>query len=150
MVDRSVPTIVVGVDGSPTSATALRWAMRQAALTGAEVEAVTSWRYPDFYGWDPGVPMSDFAQWAGQAQREVVDEVAAETPDVTVQCTVGQGEPAQVLLDAAKGAELLVVGNRGRGGVTSVLLGSVSHHCAQYAECPVVIVREPDDRATGG
>lgn len=149
MTDRDVRTIVVGVDGSPTSAAALRWGVRQAALTGAEVRAVTSWRYPDFYGWDPGVPVSDFADWAGQAQREVVEEVSAEAPDVTVRCTVGQGDPASVLLDAAQGAELLVVGNRGHGGVTSVLLGSVSHRCAQEAECPVVIVRQPGDRAGG-
>lgn len=111
---------------------------------------MTSWRYPDFYGWDPGVPISDFADWAGQALRQVVEEVSVEAPGVTVRSTVGQGDPAQVLLDAAKGAELLVVGNRGHGGVTSALLGSVSHRCAQEAECPVVIVRRSDDRASEG
>lgn len=138
-------TIVVGVDGSDTSAAALRWALHQAALSGASVHAVTSWNYPEFYGWDPGVPASDFAGWAGEAQQQVVDKVRAEVPDVTVQCTVQQGDPARVLLDAAAGADLLVVGNRGHGGVTSILLGSVSHHCAQHADCPVVIVRHVGD-----
>ncbi len=135
------PRIVVGVDGSPTAEAALRWAVAQAELTGAGIDAVMSWRFPVFYGWDPGLPASDFSGWAEQALTEALDKVRASGTTVTIRPHVLEGDPALVLLDEAAGADLLVVGSRGHGGVTSLALGSVSHHCAQHAECPVVIVR---------
>ena len=66
-----------------------------------------------------------------------------EAPEVEIRPLVVQDNPAQALLDCAKGADLLVVGNRGHGGFTGALLGSVGQHCAQHAECPVVIIRGP-------
>ena len=76
--------------------------------------------------------------------------MADEVPDVEIRPLVVQDNPAQALLDCAKGADLLVVGNRGHGGFTGALLGSVGQHCAQHAECPVVIVRGPKARIKRG
>ncbi|MEU6173741.1 universal stress protein [Streptantibioticus parmotrematis] len=146
--DREPERIVVGVDGSATSKDALRWAVRQARLTGSVVEAVTAWDYPQFYGsmgWMPAATDLGLEEAAGKALGTAVEEVGAGYPDgpgVEIRTTVGYGVPATVLLEAAKGAALLVVGNRGHGGFTEALLGSVGQHCVQHAECPVVVIRE--------
>jgi nucleotide-binding universal stress UspA family protein len=66
--------------------------------------------------------------------------VGART-DITRPPQPVEGNPAQVLLDASAGADLLVVGSRGHGGFASALLGSVSQHCVHHADCPVVIIR---------
>jgi len=138
--------IVVGVDGSPSSKAALAWAVEQAGLTGASVEAVIAWHYPVAVGGIPFAPMGagDFTDY-GELAAKVLDEATAATVDpdgpVKVSSVVREGNAAQVLLDAAKDAELLVVGSRGHGGFTEALLGSVSQACVHHARCPVVIIR---------
>jgi nucleotide-binding universal stress UspA family protein len=69
-------------------------------------------------------------------------EVMKDHPDVTVTPVVVEGHPAQVMVEASRDAELLVVGSRGRGAFTGMVLGSVSQHCVQQAECPVVVVHQ--------
>jgi nucleotide-binding universal stress UspA family protein len=140
------PRIVVGVDGSEPSKRALRWAANQAKLTGAELEVVTTWEYPPTLGWAPPYP-SDFDPDAdaGKALRETVDAVLGSDPGVVVHQRVTEGHPAFVLTEAAKGATLLVVGSRGHGAFSGMLLGSVSEYCASHASCPVVVVRHADD-----
>lgn len=134
--------IVVGVDGSPSSKAALRWALGQARRTGARVQAVTSWEYPAYYGMAGAYPYEDFAATAGKILSGSVQEaLGLEEPDVVVLETVVAGHPAQVLIDKSAHAALLVVGSRGHGAFTGTLLGSVSQHCAQHAHCPVVVVR---------
>lgn len=140
------PRIVVGVDGSSSSRDALRWAVAQARLSGAEVEAVTTWEYPAATGWSVPVPADDLARAASAALTESVREVVGEDgPPVAVRQSVVLGNAAQVLLEAARGAELLVLGNRGHGGFAGALLGSVGQHCVHHAPCPVVIVRHEKD-----
>lgn len=134
--------IVVGVDGSPSSNVALRWAVRQARLTGARVEAVTAWQFPTYYGWDLLPDSADVESTARSMLEEAIAGVTTLAPGVKIQPTVRQGNPAQVLLDDAKGAELLVVGSRGHGGFTEALLGSVGQHCVHHATCPVVVIRD--------
>ncbi len=136
--------IVVGVDGSPSSMKALRWAIRQAKLTGAEVEAVTAWSYPSGYGWAPSSEGGavDFEGDAGKILVEALAQVSGIAPDVVVEPLVAQGHAADVLVRAAEGADLLVVGSRGHGGFTGMLLGSVSQHCVQHATCPVLVLRD--------
>ncbi|MCA1221227.1 universal stress protein [Streptomyces sp. 8L] len=132
--------VVVGVDGSDSSKEALRWAVSQAEATGATVDAVTTWEFP-VTGWTPGVTNGQFAEWAEQTLNESVDDVVGPGAPVEVRRTVQCGNAAQVLIDTAKGADLLVVGSRGHGGFAGALLGSVGQHCAQHADCPVVIIR---------
>jgi nucleotide-binding universal stress UspA family protein len=140
--------IVVGVDGSPSAREALKWAVRQAELTGACVDMVIAWHYPVMaggYGWVPPSAMED-SDFAGIAEKVLAAEVAeAVDPASAVRLTtaVRQGNAAEVLLDAADGADLLVLGSRGHGGFAGALLGSVSQHCAHHAPCPIVIIRAP-------
>ena len=143
----AVPRIVAGVDGSPSSIMALRWAVRQAELTGGTVDAVISWEFPiaaGGMGWAPtsGIDDTDYSELATKALSTAVAEVSPP-PGVTVRQIVVEGNAAQVLLDAAAHADLLVMGNRGHGGFADALIGSVSVRCLHHATCPVVIVRLP-------
>jgi nucleotide-binding universal stress UspA family protein len=137
--------IVVGVDGSASSQQALRWAVRQARLTGDELHAVAVWDYPT------GALVLEDVDWFGITGKALDDTVTATLPQDEadwVQRSVQRGYPARVLLDTAADAELLVVGSRGRGGMVGMLLGSVSQHVVTHARCPVVIVRaEPSTPA---
>ncbi|MEU8995379.1 universal stress protein [Streptomyces caniferus] len=138
--------IVVGVDGSPSSKEALRWAVRQAKLIHAGVNAVIAWEYPPLYGsigWldAPQSLAEDMRVWAGQALDDAIREIVTTGDIARVKPTVAYGTAAAVLLEAARGATLLVVGSRGQGGFSGALLGSVSQHCTQHAPCPVVVIR---------
>ena len=138
-------TIVVGVDGSEGSKLALRWACEEAArLDGAKVVAVATWTYPVVAAspWMGGydVPM-DLTEPTAQALQDAVDEVvAAGAPAAQIETKVVCGPAAGTLIEAGKDADLLVVGSRGLGGFTGLLLGSVSHQVAAHAPCPVIVV----------
>jgi nucleotide-binding universal stress UspA family protein len=140
--------IVAGVDGSPSATAGLRWAVRQAALTGAVVDALIAWEYPPGYGGYGFAPVPpDPTDYRGLAAKTLADAVTSSTdPDnkVEIRQLVVEGHPASALLSAAASADLLVVGSRGRGGFAGLLLGSVSQHCAQHARCPVLIIRDPE------
>lgn len=144
--DGTGPRIVVGVDGSDSSKEALRWAVRQAGLTGATVEAVIAWHLPLLVGgsaWAPLIALetSDLGEHAEKVLTEAIGSATGSGGAVHIAPVVRGGNAAQVLIDAADGAELLVVGSRGYGGFTEALLGSVSQHCVHHAPCPVVIIR---------
>ena len=139
--------IVVGVDGSPISKMALRWAINQARLTGATVDAVIAWQYPEAMHGNAWTAMlveePGFSVLAEKELTEAISETAEPNPEVVINPVVVEGWPAEVLLNAAEGADLLVVGSRGRGGFAGMLLGSTSHSLITHALCPVVVVR-PD------
>jgi nucleotide-binding universal stress UspA family protein len=146
--------IVAGVDGSPCSVWALRWAVRQARLTGGSVEAVFAWEYPTSYGGYGWVPYgfaegTDFEEAAEHILADSISQATGPDDPVSVRPIVVRGNPAQVLLDAAEDADLLVVGSRGRGGFTAALLGSVAQHCVYHAGCPVVVIRDQRDAGRG-
>jgi nucleotide-binding universal stress UspA family protein len=138
--------IVVGVDGSPGSVAALRWAMTEAQLTNATIEAVITWQEPVTYGYSYGwmPPLDDASDIATIMAKVLDDSIAAVSASLThpvaVLPVVLQGHPIQMLLDTAAGAQMLVVGSRGHSTFAGVLLGSVSQHCVQHAPCPVVVV----------
>ncbi|MEU3265035.1 universal stress protein [Streptomyces bacillaris] len=137
--------IVVGVDGSDPSIKALHWAVRQAELTGDTVEAVNSWEYPatSWASMMPGLPEDfDPQALATVSLNEALEEALGEEGAAKVTKVVVIGTPAQTLLDRARGANLLVVGARGRSGLKATLLGSVSLHVTQHAPCPVTVVRD--------
>jgi nucleotide-binding universal stress UspA family protein len=136
--------IVVGVDGSDESKEALRWAAQQARYTGATVDVVTAWQLPLGFGWPAGFPEDYNPE---EDARHVLDAVIAEvlgpSPDVKINRLVEEGQAASALLRHSKGARELVVGSRGRGGFTGMLLGSTSQQVVQHASCPVVVIRHP-------
>jgi len=139
--DDEVPRIVVGVDGFEPSTAALRWAIHQAKLTGAVVEAVTAWQIPAGSGLLPAADIPDYQDDARMVLTEAITQTSMLDTEVEVRPRVVEGRAGQVLVDAAEGAELLVVGCRGHSGLAEALLGSVSQHCAHHAPCPVVIIR---------
>ena len=139
------PYVVVGVDGSPAARAALRWALRYADTTGAAIRAVCVWTYPaDFYY---GMTPPSFGEvWhpdtdARQVLDDTVREVVGNSLPEGFEKVVCEGNPAKVLVDASADAAMLVVGSRGHGGFTGLLIGSVSSDCAAYARCPVLIIR---------
>jgi nucleotide-binding universal stress UspA family protein len=146
--DRTVPLIVVGIDGSDPSKAALAWAVREAKLTGAELRVVIAWHVPAMaYG--SGIAMPPDLELE-QATREVLDEavkdVRGQNPSLTVSTSVAKGPAAPALIASAEDATLLVVGSRGHGAFAGMLLGSVSEYCVSHAPCPVVVVRDKTER----
>jgi len=140
--------IVAGVDGSASSLEALRWAVRQAELTGATVDAVMAWQPPAASGLAWGVSVADDTDYGELAAKLLADAIGLAVGRGTkarVRPVTAEGNAAEVLLTAADGADLLVVGCRGHGGFARALLGSVSQHCAHHARCPVVVIREIPD-----
>ena len=142
--------IVVGIDGTENAAAALRWAVEEAELRGASVYAGPAWSF---------VPVTTLAYagrvpWAGSEGTEVLEaaheaaerlaagqvrDVLGEETGLTV--SLVQRDATEALLEAAVGADLLVVGNRGRGALAEAFLGSTSGRISDHAPCPVVIVR---------
>lgn len=137
--------ILVGVDGSAASLDALRYAAKIAAALGAPLRAITTWDFPalvDLYpsvGWKPDEDAADLLDAA-------IKDVFAGDPPAAFSAAVVAGPAAPVLIKESHGAEMLVLGSRGRGGFTGLLLGSVSATCATHAHCPVLVVRhEPHE-----
>lgn len=148
--------IVVGVDGSPNSIAALRWAVAEAALRGASVEAVTVFHVP-YGGGSPVMPLmldpEDFRVGAAAELAKAVKEVDASSLGAPIIETTVEGGASAMLVVAGERADLLVVGARGHGGLTGMLLGSVSRQVSEHADVPVVIVPAPrpssdDDQTT--
>jgi nucleotide-binding universal stress UspA family protein len=134
--------IVVGVDGSVSSKAALAWALGQARLTGAVVEAVTAWEFPVVTGYPVPVSDVDWEDLATQSLSDAIADVTADAEPVKITAKVKKGNAAQVLLRESAGADLLVVCSRGHGGFIEALLGSTGQHCVHHATCPVVVIRD--------
>jgi nucleotide-binding universal stress UspA family protein len=136
--------IVVGVDGSPAGADALGFAFEEASVRGVRLRALLAWTHPVSTG--PGdmlPPVYDREILAADEQRLLAESLAgwrARYPDVEVVAEAVRGRAARVLAEASVHADLLVVGSRGRGGFTGLLLGSVGHAMLLRAHCPVAIV----------
>jgi nucleotide-binding universal stress UspA family protein len=140
--------IVVGVDGSPESQAALEWAEHEAHRSGSELDAVLA--YDSGLAWiDVGSEFDNaiVEHSAEHAREELHQTLETMRPDgqwlVAVHPLAVAGPPAEVLVDLARKADLLVVGSRGRGAFAGLLLGSVSQRCAERSCCPVVVVPGP-------
>jgi nucleotide-binding universal stress UspA family protein len=134
--------VVVGVDGSATSDAAVALAFEEAAIRGCDLVAVHAWA--DQAVLDDPHPEADPDAPIERAHEVLAERVAAwreKYPEVRVFRTVDRDRPAPLLLHVAEGAQLLVVGSRGRGGFTGLTLGSVSQAMIHHAACPVLIAR---------
>lgn len=136
--------MVVGVDGSKPSSGALSWAADEARLRGLALKVVRAWHVPAFvYGpYTPPPPAGDFEKSALELLDKQIKEVLGEDPGVPVVREVREGRAAEVIVEASAGAEMVVVGSRGLGGFSGLLLGSVSAQVAHHARCPVTIWRD--------
>jgi nucleotide-binding universal stress UspA family protein len=140
--------IVVGVDGSDHALAALRWAVEQARLRNAEVLALATWEFP--YALNPVTMFTTEPDpFTADAKAGLERAIAAVEPgEVTIEAEVVEGSAAMRLVEASLEADLVVVGSRGRGGFTGLLLGSVSQHLVAHARCPVLVHHLPAN-ATG-
>src|ERR671913_1642463 len=142
-----IKIIVVGGDGSASSGKALRWAYDEAAHHGASITAVSAWHPPALpmtppYGSAPPEGyVTQPKQDALDLLERFVNDLDVREPAVDVRTAVEEGNPAQVLIELSKEADLVVVGSRGHGGFKGMLLGSVSQHLVAHAHCAVVVVR---------
>jgi nucleotide-binding universal stress UspA family protein len=137
--------IVVGVDGSENSHNALKWAVSEAELRSAHILIVHAWMEPAVVAigetvTSAVVEFGAFEEAARQTMHDALQAVDMKSLAGGVDHRVVGGTPAKAVLDAAEGADLIVVGSRGRGGFTGLMLGSVSQQVAHHATCPVVIV----------
>jgi nucleotide-binding universal stress UspA family protein len=141
----TTPTVVLGLDGSKVSARATDFAFEQAEEIGARLVVVHAWHSPfSTYENGKGELVFDEAKVQQAAEVLVAEALAgplADHPDTEVDVRLIPGRPARAVLQAAEGADLLVVGSRGRGGFTGLLLGSTSQHVLHHAPCPVAIIR---------
>ena len=136
-------TVVVGVDGSGSSLEALELAAGYAAAFSLKVRAVSAYHYPVDYGYAYALPADiDFAADARKQLLANVAEAQAKFPTVEFESEIVNSSPAAALIEDSKNAALLVVGSRGHGGFTGMLLGSVSTSAVTHAHCPVVVIRE--------
>ena len=144
--------IVVGVDGSGSSKDAICWAVDEARLRKTKVEAVYAWQSPLVMGFQYIPPDLIDPEALDRHAREIVEAAVAEVgdvpDDVEIVARAVEGPPAGVLIEASHDADLLVLGSRGRGGFSGLLLGSVGQQCVHHAVCPVVIVRPRGDGET--
>lgn len=132
--------IVVGLDASDTARRALHWAQAAARRRGATTTVVHTWHLPYAAGYPMAGAVLDPAVIESDAQATLDQLLAGEHFDLPVEKVVTMGSPASAILDAARGADLIVVGSRGLGGFRGMLLGSTSTQLAHHATCPVVVV----------
>ncbi|WP_224297571.1 universal stress protein [Streptomyces olivaceus] len=142
----SAARVIVGVDGSASSYAALRWADRYARSVGGVVEAVHVWDTPSAVGFaGPAIDPDFDLEQARERFAAELDAIFPEERPPGLREVLVEGDPSETLIRASQGAELLVVGRRGRGAFARAMLGSVSQRCAQHAACPVVVVRQESE-----
>jgi nucleotide-binding universal stress UspA family protein len=135
--------IVVGVDGSEHSNAALRWALAEAEVHSGMVTVVLAWQLP-FLSFPGAFDREELEQAYKKYLIETVSAVVPK-PAVPLETLVAEGDPTASVVEASKGADLLVLGIRGRSPFAGLLLGSVSQGAAANAHCPVVLVKRTDD-----
>jgi nucleotide-binding universal stress UspA family protein len=152
------PVLVVGVDGSAVAGAAVEWATVQARRTGARVVAVAVCEPRPVVAVAPAVAgpvvmpgRLEDEQLAAEAERWLAEAISPLPVDAghVVERQVAHGDAATTLLDTARDADLLVLGNHRRGALTGALLGSVAQHCVRHASCPVVLVPAPEPSGSG-
>jgi len=157
--------IVVGVDGSVGSQAALAWALAEARLRNAKLRVVHAYQVPALTFGDVGMGIPGTGAQAAFAEdvervrsaseeqakslveSSLRDTVAEAANDLQIELDAVEGPAAEVLIEAGRGADLLVVGSRGHGGFVGLLLGSVSQKCAQHPPCPVLIHPAPTEES---
>lgn len=141
------PRVVVGIDGSEQSLRAARFAAAEARRRGDRLEVVSVWSMPvlwmaDYYA-TAAMPPQDFSGPQQDILDDAIARITAEFPDLAPEPVLEEGRPAERLVEHAKGARLLVVGTRGRGALSQLLLGSVSHAVLLNLPCPVIVCPGP-------
>ena len=134
-------TVLVGTDGSSNASAALQWALDYARMSHAMLRVLHAWHYP-YASSEAGAMMAPPPQVFEEGAQATLDQAlgGVDTSGVVVETCVREGSAASALLEAAKDADVLVVGARGHGGFAGMILGSVATQCARHAEIPTVVV----------
>ena len=132
--------VVVGIDGSAASEEALAWAADESRVRGAVLEIDHVWSLPNLGYGGFVAQIDDFEKDAKDLLERVTDQARKNHPDLTIESNLLEGPPAPALIVRGKRADLLVVGSRGHGGFTGLMLGSVSQQLVHHAEFPIVVV----------
>jgi nucleotide-binding universal stress UspA family protein len=149
MSNGTAAAIVVGVDGSPQSVEALRWAARTAPALGAGIRAVGAWEYPPEYAGYVPLGSDNFDEMTRNRLDQAVREAFGDDVPAGLSTSVVFGHPSKVLVHESEDAAVLVVGRRGHGGFRGLLLGSVSAACVAHAKCPVLVIPEHAGETAG-
>ena len=138
--------VVVAVDGSPASDNAVRWAANTAAKRGVPLRLASSYTLPQFLYSEGMVPPQELYDDLQRETLSTIDdarEIALSVnPDLLIGHAVAEGSPIDMLLEMSRDAAMIVMGSRGLGGLSGMVLGSVSGAVVSHASCPVVVVRE--------
>ncbi len=145
----AVEPIIVGIDGSADSVRALKWAAEYARQVDAPLVGLVAWELEPVYGYMAMTSWETAESVEGEAREMLADTVGHTLgKDAQVEQRSVRGHPAKMLVEASKDAQLVVVGSRGRGGFTGMLLGSVSQHVVTHARCPVTVLPHEDQHTT--
>ena len=141
--------IVVGIDGSGGGAKALDFAFEEARRRDADLTGIYAWHYPTLaatpapFGGVPLPPVEEMESAAQEGLHHILEGI--DVPEgVRFEGVVREGSPARVLIEASDDADLIVIGTRGHGGFTGLLLGSVSQQVVSHSKCPVLVVPSED------
>jgi nucleotide-binding universal stress UspA family protein len=137
--------IVVGVSARESGVDALSFAFDLASALDSGLTALHAWQVPDPYSWEHG--LDDLAQGEAEEQRITAETLAGwqeKYPDVEVDERVERGPAVDLLLEASRSAQLIVLGGRPHGGVTDIVLGSIARPVLHHAACPVVVVHQAE------
>ncbi|MEJ5997818.1 universal stress protein [Corynebacterium sp. H130] len=146
--------VVVAVDGSEASKVAVRWAANTAMKREIPLRLASSYAMPQFLYAEGMVPPQEIYDDLRAETMEKIDEARAialeVAPELKIGHTIAEGSPIDLLLDMSKTVTMIVMGSRGLGGLSGMVMGSVSAAVVSHAECPVVVVREdnPVDEST--
>lgn len=144
--------MIVGIDGSDPSLQALDWAVDEAVRRNTDLRIVHASRWERYEALQPssGLTRSSLRQHAEHLVAQAVERAQKRAPQARVSSHIAEKDPSAALVEASREAEVMVVGSRGRGTFTGLLLGSVSLPVAAHAECPVIVVRGNDKNVHGG
>lgn len=138
--------VVAAVDGSVASKTAVRWAANTAAKRDIPLRLAASYTMPQFLYAEGMVPPQELFDDLQSETLEKIDEARAIAheiaPDIKIGHTIAEGSPIDMLLDMSRDVTMIVMGSRGLGGLSGMVMGSVSAAVVSHANCPVVVVRE--------
>lgn len=141
--------VVVAVDGSPASHNAVRWAANTANKRGIPLRLASSYTMPQFLYAEGMVPPQELFDDLQSETMEKIDEareIAYQiAPDIKIGHTIAEGSPIDMLLEMSRDVTMIVMGSRGLGGLSGMVMGSVSASVVSHASCPVVVVREDND-----
>lgn len=138
---QAAPVVIVGVDGSAESGRALRWAADYVTQLGGVVHAITVWHQPVQFGYRLATSDAELEQRAKRSLEEIVKPVHEEYPKLDLKSRLLRGHVVDEMVGLSNQADLMVLGNKGHGAFTGMMVGSVALKLVHHSRCPVTVIR---------